>query len=71
MIVWIKQDEHHYVSANGRYSLYKAWNWHLQDKKYNMGIEPVATEPTLAAIKKEAARHARAQSFSERVKGVL
>jgi hypothetical protein len=39
--------------------------------EYRHGLSSVAAEPTLVAIKKEAARHVRAQSFSERIKGIL
>lgn len=71
MIAWIKQDKRHYISEDKRYRLFKWEDWHLQDMEYRGGLSSIAMEPTLVAIKKEAARHARAQSFSERVKGDL
>ena len=75
MITWIKKNDNYYASADGQYQLTKFETrfgvWHLQDFKYKHGHVAVATAPTLVLIKKEATRHARAQSFSERVKEIL
>ena len=62
-IVWVKQDDRHYISDDNQYRLFKWEDWHLQDMEYRGGLSSVAMEPTLREIKNEAERHVRRQRF--------